>query len=79
MCDRRKLQLDTHILTIVFKFLGCEVCPVVRDDTMWDPKAKYYRFDEIDHCCGILSSYWGCLDPLCELIDCYQHVDVEHP
>jgi hypothetical protein len=26
-------------------------------------KAKYYRLDKIDHCCGILSSHRGCLHP----------------
>jgi hypothetical protein len=76
MHDGCKLQFDAHILTIVFEFLGCEVHPIVRDDTMWNPKAKYYRLDEIDRRCGILSNYWGYLNPLGELIDCYQHVDV---
>jgi hypothetical protein len=76
MCDRCKLQFDSHTLTIVLEFFGHEVRLVVHNDTMRHSKAKYYGLDEINRCYGILSSYWGCFDPLGEFVDCYQHVDV---
>jgi hypothetical protein len=76
VCDGGEIEFDAHAFKVVFEFLGCEVCSIVRNYVVWYPKAEYYLLDEVDCCYGILGCYWSCFYPLGEFVDCDQHIDM---
>jgi hypothetical protein len=69
MSHRHKAELGADALTILLEELTCKLGPVVRNDTVWDPKSIDNRLEEsnsstlgdIDHRGGLWS--------LCELVD----------
>ena len=76
MSYRSKVQFDAEFFAEVVEFSGCEVAPVVGKDAVWYAESTSDAFEEL-HGSGsrLVRNRYG-LDPLGELIDCYQEMRV---
>jgi hypothetical protein len=66
---RGKAKLSADVLTILLEEPTCELGPVVRDDTVGDPKSADNRLEESNGCALGDVYHWGSFWPLGELVD----------
>jgi hypothetical protein len=69
MSHRRKAELGADALAILLEEPTFELGPVVRNDTVWDPKSADNRFEEGNSSTLGDTDHRGGLWPLCEFVD----------
>ena len=69
MSHRRKAELGANALAILLEEPTSELGPVVRNDTVWDPKSADNRLEEGNNNTLGDVDHRGSLWPLCELVD----------
>jgi hypothetical protein len=69
MSHKRKAKLSVDALAILLEELTSKLGPVVRNDTVWDPKSTDNRLEEGNSSTLGDVDHKGRLWPLCELVD----------
>ena len=80
VCPRVSYGLLDHTDVVVVverqELVAGELCPIVSDDGVWNPKPMDDINEEQHRLLGFDSIDWTSLDPLGELIDHYQQMGI---
>ena len=68
--------MDVVVIAERQELVAGELCPIVGDDGIWNPKPVDDISEEQHRLLGLDSIDWTSLDPLREFIDCYQQMGV---
>ena len=70
------VERNVLLFAEILELFSREVCAIISDDTVWDTKAVDYALYEVNCRSGSRICDGDRLDPLCELVDCYQEVSM---